>query len=327
MANREVSLALKPWVRGTHGGVAVDDDVLVDGSRFAADRINVVSHAHFDHIPKKYAGEEVTSSPLTAALVAHRRHFSLDVSSARHITLLDSGHIPGAMMAFLENGHRTLVTGDFSTRPSFFSRGAAPVSCDVLVVETTFGFPDYVFPDPKETWKRARDWIEDQLSADRKVILMGYPLGKAQQICHFLDRHAYDYAVAEKVWRTNQILAVHGHSFTGVRESDAPDADLLVMSVVRANSPQLRGKEDYARAVFSGWATHAGYKYQMGVDAAFPFSDHCDFPDLIRFIDACGPEQVYTHHGFDEFMAAEIGHQLGIDACPLPKEGPLTRFC
>jgi Cft2 family RNA processing exonuclease len=82
-------------------------------------------------------------------------------------------------------------------------------------------------------------------------------------------------------------------------------------------------------AAVSGWALSSSFKYQMGVDEAFPFSDHADFEELMTFVKGCDPEVVYTHHGSAETLADEIKRRLGIEArslLPPPKQRRLGDF-
>ena len=82
-------------------------------------------------------------------------------------------------------------------------------------------------------------------------------------------------------------------------------------------------------AAVSGWALSSSFKYQMGVDEAFPFSDHADFEELIAFVKGCDPEVVYTHHGSADTLAEEIKRRLGIEArslLPPPKQRRLGDF-
>ena len=48
-------------------------------------------------------------------------------------------------------------------------------------------------------------------------------------------------------------------------------------------------------------------------DAAFPLSDHADFPDLLRFVEAVQPSRVLTLHGFAQEFAATL-RERGIEA-------------
>ncbi len=66
-------------------------------------------------------------------------------------------------------------------------------------------------------------------------------------------------------------------------------------------------------AVITGWALDASAMYRYQCDAAFPLSDHADFPDLLRFVELVRPKQVFTLHGF----AAEFARTLrdrGVEA-------------
>jgi putative mRNA 3-end processing factor len=78
-------------------------------------------------------------------------------------------------------------------------------------------------------------------------------------------------------------------------------------------------------AGFSGWAVN-GYGYRS-YDRAFPFSDHCDFNDLVELVEAVDPERVYTHHGFDEAFASYLSKELGFNARALKNnQSSLTDF-
>ena len=57
-------------------------------------------------------------------------------------------------------------------------------------------------------------------------------------------------------------------------------------------------------------------------DAAFPLSDHADFPSLVRYAKATGAARVFTVHGFAEELAAAL-RQEGIRAEPLREERQL----
>jgi len=53
------------------------------------------------------------------------------------------------------------------------------------------------------------------------------------------------------------------------------------------------------------------FRYQS--DAAFPLSDHADFPDLVEFVKQVAPRRIYTLHGFAADFAAHL-RRLGFDA-------------
>ena len=51
---------------------------------------------------------------------------------------------------------------------------------------------------------------------------------------------------------------------------------------------------------------------------AFPLSSHADFDQLISFVKACDPEQVFVFTGFAEDLRRALGSKLGLDARAVP---------
>ena len=73
----------------------------------------------------------------------------------------------------------------------------------------------------------------------------------------------------------------------------------------------------------SGWALLKGAQYRYGVDHVLPLSDHADFDELLELVDRVRPKQVYTLHGYPDF----VDHLLarGIKAA-LAKPDPQLRL-
>jgi len=55
-----------------------------------------------------------------------------------------------------------------------------------------------------------------------------------------------------------------------------------------------------------------------GRDAAFPLSSHADFEQLVSFIKACHPGEVYIFTGFAEELRRTVKSELGLDARAVP---------
>jgi len=68
-----------------------------------------------------------------------------------------------------------------------------------------------------------------------------------------------------------------------------------------------------ARAFATGWALSL-----RGRDAAFPLSSHAAFAQLVWFIKACRPEEVYIFTGFAEELGRTLKFELGLDAKAVP---------
>ena len=58
---------------------------------------------------------------------------------------------------------------------------------------------------------------------------------------------------------------------------------------------------------------------RRGADASLPYSDHSDFNELVEYVQAVSPKQVYTVNGFPE-LAARL-RELGYPAVHLNGRG------
>ncbi len=149
-----------------------------------------VSHAHADHFAPH---DNLICSKATAYLLGKRFRvkpenltaldwdtpFELNGHSLR---LFPAGHIAGsAMIHISKNDHSLLYTGDFKTRPSLSSEKPVFPQADILVMESTFGRPEYVFPPTEEIHRQVVDFTRSALDDGCVPIILGYSLGKAQE--------------------------------------------------------------------------------------------------------------------------------------------------
>lgn len=279
-----------------------------------------ISHAHSDHLPRRIAGQEVIASDVTLRCLNDRSKKKLSMTPADGVTMLDAGHMAGSRMFQVEvNGRQVLYTGDLCTRDRCGNRGARPVKTDVLIIESTYGKPRYVFPPSDVIASLVHDEVEDNFSQGRSVSLYAYPFGKSQDMIRVLqDLAPYaDLSVynATSLVR-NECDPLECNLWDG-EEIDEPFVVICSPWLKRTKQAELMQNKNVKRLAVSGWAIDAGYKRKMGVHEAFPFSDHADFNDLIEFVKGCEPELVITHHGSADSLAYEIKSRLGIDARPL----------
>ena len=294
-----------------------------DPRRCARDAVNLVSHAHFDHVPSSFAGS-VVCSEITGAIMSDRTGSSLQEGACEDVALLDSGHVPGSTMFLIDGDRRILYTGDLCTRHKYFSPGARPVKADILIIESTFGRDKYVFPPADQTIKSIRDWAGDNAAKGLHSVIFAYAFGKAQEIIACLE--GFDVYATAPVIRINRILGRFGQTLDAKPLPGEPEGPVVVVapSAGRYDPGVRKFLAAGARtASVSGWAVDPGHKYAMKVDEAFPLSDHADYRELLDFTKAVGPEAVYTFHGSDKALARDIQHKLGIEATPL-KKGHLT---
>ena len=302
-----------------------------DGTKFRLDprtyspnEINLVSHGHSDHLPTRCNGKSIVMSEVTQALLKFRKSATADILNHGSVSALDAGHVIGSHMFLLEGSTTVLYTGDFCTKEKFFSHGAQPVNVDVLVIESTFGSEQYVFPETKKIAAQIQECVTSCIEHDESVIVLAYPFGKAQELTHLL--RDYTPFVDSGIFKINEALENFGYKFrqqpfnaVSVKESREPFVLISSGSAKRHGGLSELPYGQTRTLAVSGWAINRGFKYYRGVDHAFALSDHADFQDLMTFIDRCNPELVYTCHGYTKRFARLVRDRLGIEAMPLEK--------
>lgn len=307
-----------------------------------------VSHAHSDHTA---AHREVILSAATARLMRARiagdrqehqlafgetRGFETEPvsgeSGAAHrrwqLTLLPAGHILGSAMALIEwGGESLLYTGDFRLQPGLAVEVCDPTpaeGCDVLVMETTFGRPMYRFPPAEAVVAELIVFARAAIAQGAVPVLLGYALGKSQELLHALSDANLPIALHAQVHKFAALYEQLGQKFPPYELMDpkALGGKLLICPPGALGRLALPESIKLRTAVATGWACDPGCRFRYGVDAAFPLSDHADFADLIALVRRIRPQRVLTCHGFAADFAQTL-RELGFDARALVPEEQL----
>lgn len=287
------------------------------------------SHAHSDHIPSgldRKGENHLIASEFTRRFVSEIKAREILPLEHPAVKMHDAGHVTGSVMFELEMGEKkVLYTGDFSPRDRFRIKGAKPHKVDVLITEATFGKPCYVFPPTDVIFNIMRDWIEDTVSQGMSVALFtSSNLGKTHELIHAL--RDLEPRVHGTITQSSKVLKRCGLELEFLEhdphKDDGPGVLIGAQSqamVQEIMSSERKGRR-FRKASVSGWGAGGGRSARY-LDEAFAISDHADHDELMAFVKACGPERVYTVHGFENELAAEICSRHSIDACPLPKKG------
>jgi putative mRNA 3-end processing factor len=287
-----------------------------------------VSHAHGDHIARH---ERTIASGATVALMRHRlgarvRGEALPVEYRKPFGLGDltlelfpAGHVLGsAQLRVTRHGVSLGYSGDLCLEPTLTAESAQVVECDVLVLESTFGLPRYVFPPKAEVLARIRGFVDDALGDGKTPVLLGYALGKAQEILKYLGEAGYRCRAHPVVHAVNRVYLEQGVTLPNVEplgpEGPEPGEVVVAPPHLARSSPILRIR-DRRVAVLTGWALDGRHGFRS-VDAAFPLSDHADFPSLVRYARATGAARILTVHGYARELAAALRRE-GMRAEPL----------
>ena len=302
--------------------VHYDRGIHLAGAPFALDAskgggCSVVSHAHSDHV----ARHAVTITSRATAVLLRQRYGAgkgkvivLDwnepwESDGWRVMLTPAGHVLGSAMVHvtrLSDGATLLYTGDFKLRAGLSCGAAVALPADVLVMECTFGLPRYVFPSLEEMQATIQSWCRTTLEAGAVPVVMGYSLGKAQEIQMLLGGQ-FRVAVHPTVAAMNDRYAELGFPLPPWESAgDDLSGRVLVTPPAAGKSEMLAAIPRKAVSMVSGWGLDPSARWRYGVDAVFPLSDHADYPDLLRLVEMVQPRRVLTTHGWHREFAATL---------------------
>ena len=297
----------------------IDTAIALDPSYPVDCHFTFVSHAHIDHLHRcgmeKKNRTQVLASKETA-LIAQARGYKIadPVEQYDGFELVDTGHILGSRGLLV--GEDTYYTGDISMRERAFMKPAKMPHAKTLIIESTFGRPEYVFPPMSEITHETNEIISEMYNLGIPVILMGYTLGKAQLLTKLFGH--WDPIIHDSVAKINSIYSKLGVELESVMtHSQAQEQGLLaknrpwvmvapLMSSRCAFVKEMKNRYGAVTIGFSGWAIGSRYRYMMGLDYVIPLSDHCDYKELVAAVKQCSPEKVYTFHGFSEDFAESL---------------------
>ena len=320
-------------VRSMDHGLLLENNgtrILLDPSKVETNDFVFISHAHSDHVYRKPKNKTkiTTITSVETEAIANARGYEITnaIYEEKDLELIDSGHILGSkgLLAFNE----IFYTGDISIRKRAFLKMPKKIpQVDTLIIESTFGRHDYIFPDHREIIHQANKIIADAYDKGHPVILMGYPLGKAQLLTNFFGHwdpfFSYDsIEVINTVYRNMGISLRNTTCYTEAEKDKQLETKhpwVMLAPLMNGNSRFLKYmKEKYNTITigFSGWACSPRYKYMMGIDYALPLSDHCDFNELIQIVKKCNPKKIFTIHGF-EVEFARVLNNMGYNAIPI----------
>jgi len=284
----------------------------------------VVTHAHYDHL----AGhDEILASPGTARLLRLRvpkrtkiraipfgRPFPLGGGAS--FTLLPAGHILGSAMVWVKRKvgkreSRLLYTGDFKLRGGETSERCEPKQADVLVMETTFGRPEYRFPPVEKVVREMIAFCRGAVKEEKVPILLGYALGKSQEILQRVGVAGIPILMDAAGHRICEVYRELGQDLPPVKRlgkitQEKVRGHLLIVPPSMARGKGLMVLEKRRVAVVSGWALDRGAIYRYGCDEAFALSDHADYGELIEMVQRVKPKEIRTVHGFSKEFAMDL---------------------
>ncbi|MFQ5652550.1 MAG: MBL fold metallo-hydrolase [bacterium] len=293
----------------------------------------VVSHAHLDHAKKH---QRILATDKTLRILKKRigktRTIELDYRQPYTfdnctVTLFPAGHILGSAQVLVErDGVRLLYSGDFNLERSLTAESIEIPESDILIMESTYGKPDYRFPPRQQVEQQLIDFAQQALQQQTVPVVVGYVLGKSQEAMKILSDAGFELSVHGSVAALARIYEAFGVEFGRWQpyKKDEVEGKVLIIPRIAIQSRMVKSLPKKKIVFLSGWAVSPATRYRAAVDQALPLSDHADFDGLVEYARKVNAKKIYTTHGFKGFAKHLI--QLGFDAEPLQETRQLSLF-
>jgi len=302
-----------------------DGGIRIKGTNFWLDAtkskdISFVSHAHSDHAIKHTL---TIVSDNTAKLYRHRTgdcnlmivpfDKPAEIGDVR-VTLFPAGHILGSSQILIEvKGKRVVYTGDLKVIKNEVAEKIEFKSCDILIMECTYGDPRYVFPEKEEIVNRLTNFVQHAFESKCTPVILAYSLGKAQEAIKILGDRGYSLRVHKSIYDIANIYRELGVELNNYRmfPPHRPCRDVIIIPPYAREFPAVKPIRKKT-AILTGWALDKNAPSKFGVDEAIPLSDHADYVELVGYVLSVKPNKLYTVHGSPRF--ASILRKRGISA-------------
>ncbi len=325
------------------GAILLGSVYSVDG--YYPDRIvRIVTHIHYDHLIglERSIRESalIAGTPLTLALlevmgykIPASKKLPLDYNkrisvAGEELELIRSNHIPGSAQVLVElpDGTRLGYTSDFKLPSTPIMK-----DLDVLVVDATYGHPEWVRPWQEEIEQLLVDIVLDALSR-APVAVYGYH-GKLQEVMILLRAHKVDapFILPPKIYRMTRILQEYGYPITDCYLEGTPEAGEIMrtgwyiyfqhISKLRTSTP-VAGARRPIRIILTGWELREPYRMKDSNTYIVSYSGHADYNQLIRYIQEAKPKLLivdgYRGGEAAEAFAQSVRRRLGIPTIVQP---------
>jgi putative mRNA 3-end processing factor len=304
------------WIRPEPHGIYIPPaGCWIDPARPVDEAL--VTHGHSDHARGGHG--RTLATPATIAIMGLRFGVTsgalpveygetLRLRGGVSATWLPAGHVLGSAQIRLEHaGERIVVTGDFKRRPDPTCAPFAPVPCDILITEATFGLP--VFRHPPVEEEIARLLATRAANPERCVLVGAYALGKAQRLIAELRLAGYAepiylHGAMERMCRLYEEFGIDLGDLRPV--GDTPKAQLAGQVIVcppsALNDRWSRRLPDPITAMASGWMRVRQRARQRMVELPLIVSDHADWDELTTTIEEVDPAETWITHGREEAL-------------------------
>ena len=189
---------------------------------------------------------------------------------------------------------------------------------ETLIMETTFGKPEFVFPPAEQVMSEMVQFCREALADGAVPVLLGYSLGKAQEILCAVGAAGLKPMLHGAV---SKLTKIYREGVSGIPEFAEYEAaemagHVLICPPSVRNSHMIQRIKKRRVGMVTGWGLNPGAVHRYRVDAVFPLSDHAGYDDLWKYVELVQPKRVLTLHGYAAEFARDL-RRRGVEAWSL----------
>ena len=317
------------------GAVRLGKQVVCDG--FLSNcSIRIQTHIHFDHMSdfEKSVSDLkqiILMSPATRALLIDEKNAAypyrddivpvvlgqeFDTDNGLKIVLKSSNHILGAVQTAVKllDGSWVGYSGDFGWPIE------DPIKVDVLVVDTNSGSPRKVRQYTQdECEEQFANLVQERLKYG-PVQLRAFHKGTMQRALQILTSSLPDnipFFGSRRLAKENEVYIRFGYPIKEVQEADK-SADCFIALYGPGDKMPVDNPPNETVIALSAFMTRLDNPIleRFGGNYSVALSNHADFEETLKYIQATGAQQVVTDNtrGGGVDLAREVKSRLGISA-------------
>ncbi len=314
-----------PLLKFTDKGIYCEAaDVYLDPWRPVSKAI--ISHGHADH--SRWGHQHYITHHRNVPIVKHRlgdinitgkdwgESFTIN---AVKFSLHPAGHIIGSSQIRVEyKGEIWVFTGDYKIEDDGLATPYESIKCHTFITECTFGLPAFLWRPQQEVITDINNWWAENQANGQTSVLFGYSLGKAQRLLKHLDPSIgkiFTHGAVENMTEVLRPIVDFPNTELITRDTKKEDikGNIVIAPPSAHGSTWIRKMTPFVTGTASGWMAFRGARRRRAIDKGFVFSDHCDWPGLLKAIEDTGAERIICTHGYTDIFSKYL-RSLGYDA-------------
>lgn len=270
----------------------------------------LISHAHYDHIKgvNNFKSGKVFGSSITIEVLKLYNSSILDIFAQKihsggkylisnhgtNITIytFDANHCPGSLMFYLITpGKKIFYTGDFRLNKNIEEFARAFEQPDIAYIDTTYASPFYNFMSQESAIVEILSVIKK--NPGKKIYIGLYHLGKNKIVNAIYEELKIQTYVPPPMAKIFKIVKMEKAITTIPKNNVIYGVDLKLLWEI------LYNKKEEPNSIYilpTGWVQ--SYKVIRNIFYAIPYSEHCDYYELQRFLSILKPKKYYPLYYF-----------------------------